>query len=412
MRKKAFTLTELLVVVVIIGVLSAVVLPKFSKVIESRRTAEAESVMRAVRNEQEMRCTLDKNYTTDSGKLAVWPKRASANYTYTLNAEGMSASRIDKDYTLEMLTYLDGGICCTGTYCASLNKNYPSCDEYGNVAKANTGCAASDVDDEQEPDPNPNPEPELCDPDGSLRAAHTAGEELSTVRNGNYINRVLYDFFDDTIETCAWQTRSEQVCSPTQETLGQHSSTETSEDEEGCTVTTSWSFDENSCQWKNTGLGRVCPTRKCPEEPQLSLETCSTSLVKCGIKAPSARCSADTNWEWDISWGACNPECADGETDTTDGDDCGNGQKSGYICKAGCWEKQSCSAPATPKPSGGGGGGGGAKCLAVAGGSCNECVGEVIMIRGPGTLCPCGWKSNEVGGSGKAVALSFSAGGC
>ena len=41
-KKKAFTLTELLVVVIVIGVLSAVVLPKFSKVIETRKTTEAE----------------------------------------------------------------------------------------------------------------------------------------------------------------------------------------------------------------------------------------------------------------------------------------------------------------------------------------------------------------------------------
>ncbi len=46
--KKAFTLTELLVVVIVIGVLSAVVLPKFSKVIETRKTTEAEELMAAV----------------------------------------------------------------------------------------------------------------------------------------------------------------------------------------------------------------------------------------------------------------------------------------------------------------------------------------------------------------------------
>ncbi len=63
MKKRAFTLTELLVVVVvIIATLSAVVLPKFTKVLETRKATKAESILQAVRAEQEARCTLDKNY--------------------------------------------------------------------------------------------------------------------------------------------------------------------------------------------------------------------------------------------------------------------------------------------------------------------------------------------------------------
>lgn len=48
-KKRAFTITELLVVVVVMGVLAAVTLPKFGKMLETQKTAEAESVMRAVR---------------------------------------------------------------------------------------------------------------------------------------------------------------------------------------------------------------------------------------------------------------------------------------------------------------------------------------------------------------------------
>ena len=62
MRQKAFTLTELLVVVVIIGVLAAVVLPMFTKAVEMHKISEAQEMMNAVRNEQEARCTLGKNY--------------------------------------------------------------------------------------------------------------------------------------------------------------------------------------------------------------------------------------------------------------------------------------------------------------------------------------------------------------
>ena len=52
-NKRAFTLTELLIVVIVIGVLSAVTLPKFNRVIENRKVTEAEEMMSAVRTEQE-----------------------------------------------------------------------------------------------------------------------------------------------------------------------------------------------------------------------------------------------------------------------------------------------------------------------------------------------------------------------
>ena len=55
MNKKAFTLVELLAVVVIIGILAAIVLPKFNKITNAQRTLEAERVMGAIRTEQEAR---------------------------------------------------------------------------------------------------------------------------------------------------------------------------------------------------------------------------------------------------------------------------------------------------------------------------------------------------------------------
>ena len=80
-KKKAFTLTELLVVVIVIGVLSAVVLPKFSKVIETRKTTEAEELMAAVRTEQERRCALDKDYISDLSQLSeIIPSKDTKNF--------------------------------------------------------------------------------------------------------------------------------------------------------------------------------------------------------------------------------------------------------------------------------------------------------------------------------------------
>ena len=129
-KKKAFTLTELLVVVIVIGVLSAVVLPKFSKVLETRKTTEAEELMSAVRTEQERRCTLDKQYLTSLTEVKdIVPAQNTKNFSYSLTTTGMEASSKGKyGYKLRMPSYKDGRICCENeAECAKLNKDYPLC---------------------------------------------------------------------------------------------------------------------------------------------------------------------------------------------------------------------------------------------------------------------------------------------
>ncbi len=131
-KKKAFTLTELLVVVIVIGVLSAAVLPKFSKVIETRKTTEAEELMASIRTEQEKRCALDKPYLTDLSNMSeIVKKTDTKNYQLTLQDKGVIASsKGNYSYNLQMPSYADGRICCDGDDCAKLNKNYPSCQGF------------------------------------------------------------------------------------------------------------------------------------------------------------------------------------------------------------------------------------------------------------------------------------------
>ncbi len=163
-NKRAFTLTELLIVVIVIGVLSAVTLPKFNRVIENRKVTEAEEMMSAVRTEQERRCTLDQNYTTNFDSLSdVIASANTKNYTYSLQSQGISAKSNSGDYTLKILSYEDGSYCCTGAGCKKLNKNYPDC---ATLSVPTSNCAGTEgaiTPPGTEPTPVEPEEPECSD---------------------------------------------------------------------------------------------------------------------------------------------------------------------------------------------------------------------------------------------------------
>lgn len=161
-KKRAFTLTELLVVVIVLGTLAAVAVPKFSRVLETRRTGEAEEMLAAVRMEQEKRCSLGQNYTGDLGNIptVAYAKTSASqgktnNYTYTLTSTGIEASRSGKDYVIKIPSYKTGQMCCEGSGCDALNKSYPSCASLS--LPASDECAASDVVQPTDPcDTDPN----------------------------------------------------------------------------------------------------------------------------------------------------------------------------------------------------------------------------------------------------------------
>ena len=206
-RKMAFTLTELLVVVVIIGVLAAVVMPKYARMLDTRKTTEAEEIMRAIRTEQERRCSLGKDYATNMTQLAdLVPNANSQYYTYALfdNGKGVTATTAagsSLNYTLRMPSVVDGRICCEGGNCDQLNKDYPSCTNFQYVRAGGCSSEVGEGDDPFLPptppipptppnptectDPKPDDDGELTDCDGSIQCGKKRKRYIC--ENGNWI---------------------------------------------------------------------------------------------------------------------------------------------------------------------------------------------------------------------------------
>jgi prepilin-type N-terminal cleavage/methylation domain-containing protein len=122
-NKKAFTLIEMLVVVVIIAILAAIALPQYQKVLEKAKSAEAVTYVRALANAEKLYYLANNEYTTDPAKLDIQLKDFTAatgfgylGYTkdfdyYLRDGSAMEARRkveLNKQYSIMYFLYFDG----------------------------------------------------------------------------------------------------------------------------------------------------------------------------------------------------------------------------------------------------------------------------------------------------------------
>jgi len=114
--KRGFTLLELIVVIIILGILATLGFTQYTRVVERGRTAEAKMILGQIRTAQEAYKLENGAYTAAIGDLAVEAPTACATthyFSYTTDATGLNtatrctAGGKTPDSTLAYLITLD-----------------------------------------------------------------------------------------------------------------------------------------------------------------------------------------------------------------------------------------------------------------------------------------------------------------
>ena len=99
MNKKGFTLIELLVVVLIIGILSSVALPQYTKAVEKSRMTEAWSTLKTINDALAIRNmemgTTNQKYPFDELSISFTDKNGNAPTNYSFESKNFTYRIVD-----------------------------------------------------------------------------------------------------------------------------------------------------------------------------------------------------------------------------------------------------------------------------------------------------------------------------
>jgi type IV pilus assembly protein PilA len=90
-KNQGFTMTELLVVIIIIGILSAISLPAFINQSAKAKHSEAKTYIGAVNRAQQAYRTENHSFADNMGDLAIGIKNNTSNFEYEINLTGALA---------------------------------------------------------------------------------------------------------------------------------------------------------------------------------------------------------------------------------------------------------------------------------------------------------------------------------
>ena len=85
-NRDGFTLIELMIVVVIIGILAAIAIPKFAQVSKGAKEAEAESILKQIHSLQESNKQKNDVFAATVATLPGWDNPNAKYYTFEINA--------------------------------------------------------------------------------------------------------------------------------------------------------------------------------------------------------------------------------------------------------------------------------------------------------------------------------------